>query len=269
MLSSTLSLSACLRPLVAAAALLPLGLFGGSTSADYGTLGFQANELYIKNNTWGKGSITGYTANVWTSNPVADKYTWDCGANWSWPAGISGVKSYQEILYGYVGGGVYTVGSKLPTWLGANKGIYVDWIYATAANASPTPIYNASLDVFLLKDNSGPSSPRQAELMVWLSSKNMNPAGTYQGIVNLAGVDYKLYYKSDMTDGTTVWKYAAYVRNVPTTSVTDLNLKYFTDDMRARGWATSGQNIYSIEAGYEVVQGTGNATNYWFNVYIP
>jgi xyloglucan-specific endo-beta-1,4-glucanase len=255
----------CLLSLMAC---LSLNVLADSTSADYGQLGFQVNELYIKNNLWGKGTITNYTANVWTSAATSDKYNWDCGANWSWPAS-SGVKSYQEMIYGYVGGGVYTIGTKLPTWLGAGKNIYIDWSYSTGSNASPKPIYNAALDVFLVKDNSGPGSTRQAELMVWLSSKNMTPAGTYQGDVTLAGTTYKVYYKNDMTDGVTIWKYVAYVRSIQTTSVTNLNLKYFTDHMMSKGWASKGQNIYSIEAGYEAVQGTGWATNFWYKVYIP
>jgi hypothetical protein len=259
--------------------LLPLALLSSlsvfatqTTSVDYGTIGVQNNELYVKNNTWGKGTITGYTANVWATDADSkNKYNWDTGANWIWPAG-GGVKSYQEMVYGYVGSGVYTIGTKLPTYLGANKSMKVSWSYSLTTDTSSayaTPQCNASLDVFLRKDNSGPSSTIEGELMIWLSSKNWTPNSSYyQGVVSIAGVNYKLYYNPTATNGTTTWKYVAFIRSTETTSVTDLDLKPFTDYMQTKGWARSGQNIYSIESGFEAIQGKGSGTTYWYSVSV-
>jgi hypothetical protein len=237
------------------------------TSTAYATLFFQNNQLCIKNNTWGKGSLTNFTNVIWTNLDASNAYNWDCGSSWSWP-NSGGVKAYNEIVYGYAGGGVWTTSSKLPTWLGAGNNIYVDWYFSPMIDSTGgTPVFNTSIDVFLQQDNSGTSSAREAELMIWPYNSNMSPGTNYfQGTASVDGFSWNVYYNPSATDGSVVWKYVAFITPSNMTSVTKLNIKAFTDYMISKGWARSGQNIYAIEAGNEVGQGKGACTHSWFAV---
>jgi hypothetical protein len=106
--------------------------------------------------------------------------------------------------------------------------------------------------------------------MVWFYNKDLTPSSTYyQGVVTIAGTTYSLYYNPAATNGTDTWPYVAFIRTSSTTNFTNLNLKPFTDYMQTKGWASAGQNIYAVEAGFEVGQGKGWGTNYWYSVSIP
>jgi hypothetical protein len=252
--------------------IVPHTIHAVTTSVAYANLPVQNGELVVKNNNYGKGTITGYTSKVWATAPVTDKWTWGTGANWNWPTGDGYVRAYYEMLHGWTGY-AYTTNSKLPTWLGANKAINVSWSYSLSqdySGAYATSKVNAAIDVLLRKDNSGPTAPITGELMVWFYDNGMTPNSKYyKGVVTISGTNYNLYVNPSATNGTDTWPYVAFIRTTAIYSFTNLNLKPFLDYMQTQGWASSGQNIYAVEAGFEVKQGKGEATNYWYSVTIP
>lgn len=124
---------------------------------------------------------------------------------------------------------------------------------------SSTDKFNVAYDIWFNKEQSMPSQPDGAELMIWLNSQG-GPQPLGQRVdggvpVNIGGASFEVWF------GLSRWNVISYVligSGTPAISqvgTTDLDIWPFISDAIGRGYIQSGWWLMSIETGFEIWDG--------------
>lgn len=114
--------------------------------------------------------------------------------------------------------------------------------------------WDAAYDIWF-DPTPNPSGPATgAEMMIWANHQgNPQPAGSRVGTVNIAGTSW------DVWRGGIV---VSYVQQTPTNSLSNIDIKNFTDDAQQRGYIQPDWYLISVQFGFEPWQGgTGLSVN--------
>jgi hypothetical protein len=99
--------------------------------------------------------------------------------------------------------------------------------------------------------------------MIWLNYRGtIQPFGSQIATgVNINGATYNVWENRE-TNGGTSWNVISYVNQATTLSVSNLDIRAFTNDAVGRGYINSAWYLIAVEAGFELWQGgAGLATN--------
>lgn len=128
-----------------------------------------------------------------------------------------------------------------------------------------TGIYNVSYDLWFNRSNYAGGQADGAELMIWLA---------YKGAIQ--PISQKIITGA-ILDGTKwdIWfglngrlPVISYVKQLPVSSVNNLNFKAFLDDAIARNKITSSWYLIGVEAGFEVWQGGNGLKSTAYSVLV-
>lgn len=204
-----------------------------------------------ENNTWGKGSLTGWTQCIGLlandDGSITARWTWD------WPISGGNVKSYPEIIYGQKPGSKTTT-TDLPRQVSGLSELQI--LYDVTS--THTGGGNLAFDIWLT-DSSDPSTwgapPITHEIMIWLESfGSMAPGGNWKEVVKIDGAPYSVYTAKGWGDG---WDYVAFVLTEPQVGAGSINLVSFLSYMKSKGLITGEEYVASVEFGNEVTGGKG------------
>lgn len=119
--------------------------------------------------------------------------------------------------------------------------------------------WNVAYELWFCPDNNcgAIGFPGGFELMIWLDTKNARGWKDHLGTAKLSGHSWDVWL-GDMAAGGALesWGYMDYIlKSEHVTSVTDLDLNAFIQDVVARGYIGSTWYLYAIQAGMEVRSG--------------
>jgi len=118
--------------------------------------------------------------------------------------------------------------------------------------------YDVAYDIWFNQQPTTTSQPNGAEMMVWINHRGgVEPYGNQVGTADIDGVSYTVW-EGAQSWGDTI----SYVRNDPTTSVTNMDIGPLAADAVHRGYIKPSWYLIDVEAGFELWRGgTGLATN--------
>lgn len=217
-------------------------------------------KYFLVNNMWGKGTIATYSQSIFGNGPTVNSFGW----RWKWPTGVNyNVKAYPSIKINSDSNP-----SKLPTQISANDNIWLEWDFniKNFDNVqTATGTFNCSWDVWV-NPNQYDKVWHDYEIMIWpYATQYSIPLGTkIASGVYISGNYWDVYSGNvNSTVRPDSWTCITFKRTVNTTSI-KVNLKRFTDWLRQNNRISSSGWIHSIEAGSEIVEGSGriNTTLY-------
>lgn len=149
-------------------------------------------------------------------------------------------------------------------------------ISAATSNWSPqlsqtsTDKFDVAYDIWFNKEQSMPTQPDGAELMIWLNSQNgPHPAGMQvASSVNIGGATFDVWF------GVTGWNVVSYVLTgsgtpaISQAGTTNLDIWPFISDAMSRGYIQSAWWLMSIEAGFEIWDGGQGLTTNSFSASV-
>lgn len=201
-----------------------------STSEKYGIIQVKGGEYIVQNNIW--GADTPQTVTVPDTNT--------CSFNVS----VSGhnqdnVASYPSIYKGSHWGTTTTAWQSF----NINELSYASFNWSVSSER-PTGKYNVAAEAWFSPnlDTSGGYNGG-GELMIWLDSQGMVPAGSPVGTFG----SYQVWY-SQMS-----WNYICYYQTGK--NAVSINLMDFISDSVSRGYLDSSWYLHDIEAGFEICSG--------------
>ena len=137
----------------------------------------------------------------------------------------------------------------LPVPVNALGDATVDW---NASTNGVSGSYDLAFDLWYGPSADNCDSAASAEVMVWLdSTDNVQPAGSRVGDVTLDGSGYQVHQAPKSVPHTVI----SYVRQQPTHSVHQLDLRLFTQDAEVRGYVPAKSYLCKVSAGFEIWSG--------------
>ena len=209
----------------------------------------------VQNNAWG---FAGDDPPQSASTPPND----DLGWQWDWPQGdghdASQVVAYPEIIHGKKPFLDRSTLSTLPAPLSAIERIRIAYVTQTRAKGC----YNAAFELWLVNDVQARPEHIQAELMVWVAKRGLEPAGDCVATFETP------YGKADLFETQMQhWRYYAFVlREEMPAGVIDL--MFFVRELIARKKLDGSELIASVEFGNEIAFGKGRTTIEKYSVSI-
>jgi hypothetical protein len=238
---------------------------GSKISAPEGVAAFYGDGDEIRvgayvynNNQWGKAKASGDFWQCLTKRRSAagTQFGWA----WSWPGIDPTVFAYPEIIYGWKpwSGGAST-DPRLPMKVADVRRMQMRF----AVDIDAKGAWNVAPEVWLSRSGTATEEPDSGsittEIMFWMDSHGMQPAGMRAGTVTVDGGAYTLWKYSSMGvgTGTTGWLYLAFVSATPRREGT-IDLAAFFRALLDKG-LISGENwVTSIEFGTEIAGGAGS-----------
>jgi hypothetical protein len=175
---------------------------------------------------------------------------------WNWPHKSAPPKSYPNLTYGFKPWRGKTTLDSLPVKVSALQKLDVTYAVSTHARGS----YNTSFDLWLTRSDKPKPEDVTAEIMIWLDSHKVEPAGHYKGIVEIEGAKYGLWIGRVQS-----WKYVALKAEKPSRSGS-LKLKSFFNELQRRRVIDAGAWLSDVELGNEITSGKGRTVVTAFNV---
>lgn len=222
-----------------------------STCDQYGTWNVtpSAKTYVVQNNRWGASTqqcISGDNANTSWSVSTSQHNVATNGP----PAGYPSI--FKGCHYGNC-----TTNSGMPKQKSAIRSAPSNWSISVPSSGS----WNAAYDIWFNKTSSASGQNNGAEMMIWLNSRNVQPAGSRVATnVSIAGAQWDVWYTPVSGSGIT-WNYIAYKRTSGTSSV-NFDLNAFFNDAQNRGYIQSSWWVTSVQAGFELwANGVGLRTN--------
>jgi hypothetical protein len=220
------------------------------------------DEYRSENNTWGKGSLTGWSQCIGIgigsgpSSSVSARFTWN------WLSSGGNVKAYPELIFGLKPGSDSTTAS-LPRQVNTLQALTVQYDVSSTHSGSG----NTALDIWLT-NTATPTGfsvpPITHEVMVWLESYGgMSPGGTFQESAAVDGVSYDVYTGDNFGAG---WRYIAFKRTAGQLGSATLNIKALLDYAQSKNYLSGTEFVASVEFGNEVIAGTGDTKISQFSV---
>lgn len=209
-----------------------------------------SKEFVVMNNRWNANTsqcITGDDTNsAWSVSTSAHNLPLNGP-----PAGYPAI--YSGCHYGNC-----TQNSSMPRQINTIQAIPSTWSVQVPANGA----WNVAYDLWLNQTSTTNGQNNGAEVMVWLNSQGVNPAGTKVATVKIECTTWDVWYTQLSGSGVS-WNYVAYKRVTPITNAT-LNLKSFLNDAQRRGYVRSNWWLTSVQAGFELWQwGVGIMTKFF------
>jgi len=211
----------------------------------------------VLNNLWGAAGTASTDGQCsYSLCNTSSAIAW--GTDYTWTSGDAiSVKSYAAVILGWHWSTI-NAASQLPVQLSAGRDVNCTWSFRVASDSNASQ--NVAYDLWLYTSSTvGIRTQPTDEIMVWLYRINKDdPIGTYQITVTLDGIEWDLYRGQNGT--TNVFSFLSRDnRNCAT-----LNLMDFLDDLVARTWVQNTKYLISVEAGTELVRGTGSVdTDYY------
>jgi glycosyl hydrolase family 12 len=223
--------------------LAPAAHAATTTCAQFGTVSVNSNQYIVQNDEWNSTSQQCITVNGTSFSVQASQNLPTNGPPASYPS-----------IYRGCHWGNCTTGSGMPVQVSHIGSATSSWSTTQPSSGA----YDVAYDIWYNTTPTTSGQPDGTELMIWMNSRGgPQPAGSIVGTVALAGATWNVW--QNRMNG---WNYIAYQRQQGTTSLTNLNLKAFTQDAVSRGQINPAWYLIAIEAGFEIWQGgTGLATN--------
>jgi hypothetical protein len=223
--------------------------------SDFASITF--GEYILENNTWGSGSLSNYTQCIfWDNNNTYFPLGW----LWDWPEGSGGnVKAYPELIYGYKPWSSYSTSDNLPLQVNSVSSITVSYSISTSANGT----YNLAIEFWLTSNEIPTEDEITTEVMIWLDTVGMIPAGTFQSDETIDEEGYA-FYAGEVDTGE--WLYIAFVKDTPefqgqTSIDAFIDFLLATDNpLTSLPYISNTDYIASIEIGNELIVGSGTTT---------
>lgn len=212
-------------------------------SDKYDMVSVSGGAYIVNNNVW--GATTAQTLSVNESTGAfkvtkSDHYVPHNGAPASYPSIFKGSHWGND-----------TTNSGMPIMVNNISNANSSWSISSIS----TGAWDAAYDIWFNKTPSTSGQPDGTEMMIWLNSRGVQPAGHKIGSANIGGATWDVWYEN------MGWNYVAYVRTSPTNSV-NFDLKGFFNDAQSRGYIQGSWYLTAVEAGFELWQGgTGLASN--------
>ncbi len=207
------------------------------------TVNINGKAYVVQNNVW--GATTPQTLSV--DNTTGAFTVIQSGHNNS---SNGAPASYPSIFKGAHWGNA-TLDSGMPIMVGNIGSVNSNWDITLGSGA-----YDCAYDIWFNTTPTARSQPDGAELMIWINHQGgPQPAGSKVATATIAGTDWDVWF-SQMG-----WKYVAYVRTTPATSV-NFDINAFIKDAVSRGYIQNSWYLIDVEAGFELWQsGVGCASN--------
>jgi len=211
------------------------GTTGVSTSDKWGTIEIMGGEYIVQNNVWGTDTLQEITVpdtNIASFEVTISEH--NQGSVASYPSIFKGAH-WGTITNGWTSYRVNELQSASYSW--SVSGVGVSGTYNVAAEAWLGPNLNTT-DGY----NGG------AELMIWLDSQGMVPAGSQIGTFG----QYQVWY-SDMG-----WNYVCYYQTGQNSA--SINLMDFINHAISLGYVDPTWYLHDIEAGFELMSSGAGLT---------
>lgn len=216
----------------------------------------------VENNTWGKGSLAGWSQCIGLGNgggsAVSARFTW----NWLDSGG--NVKAYPEVIFGFKPSTSSTT-VLLPKQVDSLEILSVRY----DVTSSHTGTGNTAFDVWLTntpEPNAFASPPITHEIMIWLESYgSLNPGGNFRERTSVGGTAYDMFVGENFGAG---WRYIAFRRVEPSAQADTLDVLALILHTKQSGLLAGSEYVASVEFGNEVVSGTGDTKIYAFEITV-
>ncbi len=143
------------------------------------------------NNVWNKGAATGKYRQKIFLNDVSGKSIF----GWSWQCNYGrGVVAYPEVQYGSSPWSTPTAADTGFPFQAGTKKLTVN--YSAALTASGT--YDMAFEFWTVKGIPPVKDKIKNEVMIWISTSGLQPAGNPIGICSVQGVTYTIYTMKTM-----------------------------------------------------------------------
>ncbi|PRX99795.1 GH12 family glycosyl hydrolase domain-containing protein [Allonocardiopsis opalescens] len=249
-----------LAPLVAAAVLALITTAPQPAAADpiqaaqvlcgqYDSLRVDGGRYIVQNNVWGASTrqcidVNGTSFTV----TVAEHNNSTSGAPAGYPSIYAGCH-YRNC----------TTNSGMPRQVSSMNTVTSSW----STSAPSSGVYNVAYDLWYDADPNAPAQ-NDAELMIWLRHQgDIQPIGQrVASNVQVAGASW------DIWQGNIGWNVISFIRTSPTNSVSNLNLRAFTDEAVRRGAVQRSWYLTSIQAGFEPWRGGAGLATHSFSTTV-
>ncbi|MDW8065407.1 MAG: cellulose binding domain-containing protein, partial [Anaerolineae bacterium] len=219
--------------------------------AQWGMVYVANGEYFVQNNIWGANTPQCIHVDDTNGNfrVVQSRHANTGGMPASYPSIVKGCHW-----------GTCTTASGMPIRVSEIGSAPSSWTVSVPTSGR----WNVAYDLWLSPNlDTRNGYPGGAEIMIWLDSRGgVQPAGSPVGTVSIGGATWEVWY-AQMD-----WNYIAYRRTTPTHSVSNLDLKAFIDDARARGYVQPSWYLHAIEAGFEIWEGGRGLTSQGFSARV-
>ena len=202
------------------------------------------DSFILENNVWGRGDLTDYSQCITLIQTGGDlTFKW----NWQWPAGQFNVKAYPEIIYGWKPWMSGSTTSNLPVRMSEGKIITVSFDISKAELSGSG---NLAFDLWVTNSAEVNSGAITREIMIWVSTAQMQPGGVKLDTVTIDGINFD-FYKGDWD-----WTYLAFQQKSGE-PVEIIHLNNFLTYLLDHQYLGADEFLATIEFGNEVISGTG------------
>ena len=210
---------------------------------DWGII--ETGDFIIENNVWNKGNTTNYSQCIFLNDSNG---TVQFGWEWTWPNQTETVvKSYPEVIFGSKPWNTSSTTAELPIKIADIQSLSI----SLDAEMEATGSYNLAFDIWITETDEQSEEVITKEIMIWLESKELSPAGEIIETVLIDSVSYDLYHYS-FPD----WEYLAFHSQQNISSVS-IQLHKFLESLIDLDLLAETEYMTSIELGNEIVDGTG------------
>jgi hypothetical protein len=240
-------------------ALLCLGLLGmtglaqaATCNAAFCTLDLNST-IWVNNNTWGSDSSpAGWSESITTNSGSA----WRTDFNWPSGANNNSVKAYPSTVLGWHWGWHFQ-NTGLPVQLSANRNVNSNYAYTVNFGGG---VGNVAYDIWLHTQSNPLFENPSDEIMIWVNSTNGAGPISQQAVISNLSIGGSTW---NLHRGNIGWNVWSFVRTSNSGSGS-INVKNFTDYLRANQGMSSAKYLTSVQFGTEIFRGAGNlnVTNY-------
>ena len=171
---------------------------------------------------------------------------------WSYKLKSNGIKAYPHMNYGWDWVGS-SYGGLLPGVVSSIDELKSNFHYKMTTNSK----YNVSYDIWISDKKIPEIKDIKAELMVWVENSGLTEIlGNKYKIVNIDGVNYKVYYRNP-SNKKNKWIYIAFVVDKEKIGSSSINIKSFINYISEIGLISSSDYVNNISFGAEILDGVG------------
>jgi hypothetical protein len=214
--------------------------------------------IWVNNNTWGSDSSpAGWSESITTSSGSA----WRTDFNWPSGANNNNVKAYPSTVLGWHWGWHFQ-NTGLPVQLSANRNVNSN--YAYSVNFGSGGVGNVAYDIWLHTQSNPNLENPSDEIMIWVNASGGAGPISQQTVISNISIGGSTW---NLHRGNIGWNVWSFVRTSNSGSGS-INVKNFTDYLRANQGMSSAKYLTSVEFGSEIFHGAGNlnVTNYTASV---
>ena len=227
-----------------------------SCSAAFCTLDLNSS-IWVNNNTWGQdASPAGWSESITTNSGNA----WRTDFNWPSGANNNSVKAYPSAVLGWHWGWHFQ-NTGLPVQLSANRDVNSSYAYSVNFGGG---VGNVAYDIWIHTQSNPNLENPSDEIMIWVNSTGGAGPISQQAVISNLSIGGSTW---NLHRGNIGWNVWSFVRTSNSGSGS-INVKAFTDYLRANQGMSSAKYLTSVQFGSEIFRGAGNlnVTNYTASV---